>query len=44
VGALLPKRVGFEVPVGQRVYDSMPIGTDVEQQAAFERTSFEKPC
>jgi [NiFe] hydrogenase diaphorase moiety small subunit len=30
VGALLKKRVGFAVPVGQRLYDKKPIGTEVE--------------
>ncbi|MHC4402927.1 MAG: 2Fe-2S iron-sulfur cluster-binding protein [Planctomycetota bacterium] len=29
VGALMPKRVGFEVPIGQRLYDIQPIGSDV---------------
>lgn len=33
VGALLPKRVGFKVPVGQRLYDTKPIGSDVEEAA-----------
>ena len=30
VGALLHKRVGYTVPVGQRLYDAKPIGNDVE--------------
>ena len=30
VGALLRKRVGFNVPVGRRRYDHEPIGTDIE--------------
>ena len=30
VGALLRKRVGFAVPVGRRLYDTVPIGTQVE--------------
>ncbi|MBT3377355.1 MAG: 2Fe-2S iron-sulfur cluster binding domain-containing protein [Lentisphaerae bacterium] len=30
VGALMKKRVGFAVPVGQRLYDSEPIGSDIE--------------
>ena len=30
VGALLKKRIGFAVPVGQRLYDRKPIGTEVE--------------
>lgn len=30
VGALLKKRVGFAVPVGERLYDERPIGADVE--------------
>jgi len=32
VGALLRKRVGFKVPIGQRLYDSKPIGSDIEAQ------------
>ena len=31
VGALLRKRVGFAVPVGRRLYDTVPIGSDIEQ-------------
>ena len=30
VGCIIKKRVGFEVPVGQRIYDKRPIGSDVE--------------
>ncbi len=30
VGALMKKRVGYEVPVGQRRYDEQPIGDDIE--------------
>ena len=30
VGALLRKHVGYETPVGQRLYDIQPIGTDIE--------------
>jgi [NiFe] hydrogenase diaphorase moiety small subunit len=30
VGAILPKRVGYKVPIGQRLYDHQPIGSDVE--------------
>jgi [NiFe] hydrogenase diaphorase moiety small subunit len=30
VGAILKKRVGFKVPIGRRLYDEEPIGTDVE--------------
>lgn len=33
VGALLRKRVGFSVPIGQRKYDHDPIGTETERQA-----------
>ena len=36
VGALMPKRVGYKVPVGQRTYDHQPIGSDVEQAEAKE--------
>ncbi len=32
VGALLEKRVGFAVPVGQRLYDRTPIGTAVADE------------
>jgi [NiFe] hydrogenase diaphorase moiety small subunit len=32
VGALLRKRVGFAVPVGQRLYDKDPIGTREEER------------
>jgi len=31
VGALMKKRVGFAQPVGQRLYDTAPIGTHIEQ-------------
>jgi [NiFe] hydrogenase diaphorase moiety small subunit len=30
VGALMRKRVGYSVPVGQRPYDEIPIGRDIE--------------
>jgi [NiFe] hydrogenase diaphorase moiety small subunit len=30
VGAILKKRVGYAVPVGQRPYDHKPIGSDIE--------------
>jgi [NiFe] hydrogenase diaphorase moiety small subunit len=30
VGAILRKRVGYAVPVGQRKYDHQPIGSDIE--------------
>jgi [NiFe] hydrogenase diaphorase moiety small subunit len=30
VGAILKKRVGFAVPVGQRLYDTKPIGSEIE--------------
>ena len=36
VGALMPKRVGYEVPVGKRLYDHQPIGSDIEQGTATE--------
>ena len=29
VGALLRKRVGYAVPVGKRLYDHEPIGSDI---------------
>ena len=34
VGAIIKKRVGFEVPVGKRLYDQKPIGSDIEQKKA----------
>lgn len=34
VGAILRKRVGYAVPVGQRTYDHAPIGSEVEAPAA----------
>jgi [NiFe] hydrogenase diaphorase moiety small subunit len=30
VGAIIKKRVGYAVPVGQRKYDHQPIGSDIE--------------
>lgn len=30
VGAILRKRVGYAVPVGKRLYDEKPIGSDIE--------------
>jgi len=30
VGAILKKRVGYAVPIGQRLYDHQPIGSDIE--------------
>jgi [NiFe] hydrogenase diaphorase moiety small subunit len=32
VGALMVKHVGFRVPVGQRLYDVEPIGSDIERR------------
>jgi [NiFe] hydrogenase diaphorase moiety small subunit len=37
VGALLKKRVGYVVPVGQRPYDKEPIGTEVESRGSEVR-------
>jgi [NiFe] hydrogenase diaphorase moiety small subunit len=34
VGAILRKRTGFAVPVGQRTYDHKPIGSDIEEKRA----------
>lgn len=36
VGAILRKRVGYAVPVGQRKYDHEPIGSDVEARRKTE--------
>jgi [NiFe] hydrogenase diaphorase moiety small subunit len=33
VGALLPKRVGYQTPIGQRKYDHQPIGSDIESHS-----------
>ncbi len=32
VGAIIKKRVGFAVPVGKRLYDKEPIGSDIEKK------------
>jgi [NiFe] hydrogenase diaphorase moiety small subunit len=37
VGSIVKKRVGFAVPVGQRLYDSKPIGTEIESRKAANR-------
>jgi len=34
VGALLKKRTGYEVPIGQRKYDHKPIGSEIEEKRA----------
>ncbi|RKX77503.1 MAG: NADP oxidoreductase [Spirochaetes bacterium] len=31
VGAIIRKRVGFKIPVGKRLYDHEPIGSDIEK-------------
>ena len=33
VGAIVKKRVGYAVPVGQRLYDHKPIGSEIESGA-----------
>jgi [NiFe] hydrogenase diaphorase moiety small subunit len=30
VGAILRKRVGYKTPIGARLYDHQPIGSDIE--------------
>ncbi|MBT4483855.1 MAG: 2Fe-2S iron-sulfur cluster binding domain-containing protein [Candidatus Latescibacteria bacterium] len=32
VGAIIKKRVGFAVPIGKRLYDQKPIGSDIENK------------
>lgn len=32
VGALMKKRVGYEVPIGRRQFDNKPIGSNIEQR------------
>ncbi|MEW5815710.1 MAG: 2Fe-2S iron-sulfur cluster-binding protein [Spirochaetota bacterium] len=34
VGAILKKRVGYRIPIGQRLYDHNPIGFEIEKQGA----------
>ncbi|PIE53184.1 NADP oxidoreductase [Candidatus Fermentibacteria bacterium] len=34
VGAILKKRVGYAVPIGQRKYDNQPIGSEIEARRA----------
>ena len=36
VGALIRKEKGFDVPIGKRTYDQMPIGSDVEKTTVNE--------
>jgi [NiFe] hydrogenase diaphorase moiety small subunit len=36
VGAILPKRRGFAVPIGQRRFDRAPVSAQVEPQAEGE--------
>ena len=33
VGCIIKKRVGFRTPIGKRLYDTRPIGSDIEQAA-----------
>jgi len=33
VGCLMKKRVGFAIPVGRRLYDEKPIGSEIERAA-----------
>ena len=37
VGAILPKRVGYAVPIGRRLYDHKPIVSDIEAQEVADR-------
>ena len=32
VGALMAKREGYKVPIGKRIYDHKPIGSDIEEK------------
>ena len=34
VGAILRKRVGYKVPIGERLYDHNPIGSDIESRGS----------
>ena len=44
VGAILPKRVGFAVPIGQRQYDLHPISAQVEQAVPTLAQGDEEPA
>jgi [NiFe] hydrogenase diaphorase moiety small subunit len=33
VGCIIKKRVGFRTPIGKRLYDRQPIGSDIEHAA-----------
>jgi [NiFe] hydrogenase diaphorase moiety small subunit len=37
VGCIVKKRVGFAVPIGQRLFDSKPIGSEIESRKAIGR-------
>jgi [NiFe] hydrogenase diaphorase moiety small subunit len=37
VGCIVKKRVGFAVPIGQRLYDKKPIGSEIESRKAVTR-------
>jgi len=39
VGAILRKRVGYAVPVGERLYDHQPIGSDIEAKKASNESN-----
>jgi [NiFe] hydrogenase diaphorase moiety small subunit len=32
VGAIIKKRTGYKVPIGERIYDHKPIGSDIERK------------
>jgi len=38
VGAILKKRTGYQVPIGQRPFDHKPIGSDIEEKRAVARS------
>jgi len=37
VGAIIKKRTGYAVPIGQRTYDKKPIGSDIEEGPDAEK-------
>jgi len=37
VGAILKKRVGYAIPVGQRLYDHKPIGLDIQEAKSVQQ-------
>ena len=43
VGSLLKKRRGFNIPIGERLYDHKPIGSDIEEDKMDSLFSYNNP-